>query len=436
MASDPPLNQSRRAFLKTTGLAVGGLGAAGTASAHDDDDDRYVIKQDSRCFRIKPLKGHKRVEDFYKWGKSKRYFSSTGTKSLQRKDTSILFLYDGPKGLSLVIVHGALKDGSDGGAVSFKIKDIPRKAKWVVKDDYYDKDSNYDRWDIEKRSAEIDWTWKEERTDGGALRGLDVDDLNLTIYPKFNEEAKLYGKHYDGHIDRWEVLSGDRKDPDRYRLKRDEKVRLKRGRCDDDDHHHDDDDDWEDHDRDRDHHDDDKDWDDHDKERDRDKDHDHDRDDDDDKDWDDDHDKDHHDDDKDWDDDHDKDHHDDDKDWDDDHDKDRDHHDRDRDHDDRSRHDDDDYRDKDDERDRDRDKDRHDDDDHRDRDGHDRDRNRDHHDDEDDEDDEDDHRDRDENNGRKRGKKRGKERSEKEDKKDKRGPPEHSSAPDGAGPPN
>ncbi|WP_167768482.1 hypothetical protein [Haloarcula amylovorans] len=417
MVNDPPLNQSRRAFLKTAGLAVGGLGAAGTASAHDDDNDRYIVKQGDRCFRIKPLEGDKRVEKFYKWGKSERYFSSTGTKSLQRKDTSILFLYDGPKGLSLVIVHGSLKDGSDGGAVSFKITDIPRKAKWVVKDDYYDSDSNYDRWDIEKRSAKIDWTWDEERTDGGALRGLDVDDLDLTIYPKFNKEAKLYGKHYDGRIKRWEVLSGDRKDPDRYKLKRDKKVRLKRGRCDDDDDHHHDDDD---------HHDD--------------------------KDWDDDHDDDH-DKDRDHDDDHDKD-----RDHDDDHDKDRDHDDKDKDHD-RDRHDDD-HRDRDEDkdrdddhdkdRDRDKDHDDHDDDKDRDRDHDDKDRNRDKDDDHDKDKDRDgdrhdngDHRGRDHdkkegkeskkkrggNDGREKGKKKGKE-------KDKRGPPEHSNAPNGAGPPN
>lgn len=227
----------RRTVLAFAGTSIGGasLGLGGLVSF---DTEEFVAKQDGNCYPLKPLSGDAPVEELYDWNRST--FSSTGTVDLQGEDTTILFLYDGPDGLSLVIVHDRFVEAADpdgdagGGSVSFDFRKLPMDGEWVVQDDLYDGPQNYDRWSQYGRRASVDWTWAGNRTDGGAFRGLDVSEpreLELTIVPAFNEDAALYGEYYEGRITDWQVLSGSRENPKRHSLALDEEVIITRDTC-------------------------------------------------------------------------------------------------------------------------------------------------------------------------------------------------------------
>jgi hypothetical protein len=225
---------TRRGVL--TGLAGGTAALAAvsqTTGAQDDSDSRlrYHLRQDGTCYDVTPLLGTKPVEEFYGWDRFKTDYSSEGTVSLQRPDTSVLFLYEDPEGtVSLVVVHGKLDGGSDGGAVTFGIRCISRRASWVLKDDLYDAPSNYDRWQVRRGSGTIDWTWDGGRTDGGVLSPI-TKRTRIVIKPAFNEEAALYREFYFGDVNSFQLLTGDRADPDRIDLDMSKRVKIARGRC-------------------------------------------------------------------------------------------------------------------------------------------------------------------------------------------------------------
>ncbi|MFC7047260.1 hypothetical protein ACFQH6_19280 [Halobacteriaceae archaeon GCM10025711] len=155
---------------------------------------------------------------------------------MQRPQTSIAFLYQGPERLSLVVVHGSV-DAADGGAVTFRLSGLPADGEWFVKDDYYSEPgtnraatTNYDTWTVDGADHRIDWTWGSGGTDGGAFGGLG-DDFDVAVDPAFNEAAALYGEHYDGTVTAWEFLSG----PDggeRISLGMDAPIRIATGGCD------------------------------------------------------------------------------------------------------------------------------------------------------------------------------------------------------------
>jgi len=218
----------RRSFLSTMVGIGAGLATAGTTAAANR---QYVLEQAGNCQPITPLTGDVPVGELYDWGTGDQLFSSAGTTDLQEPETSLLFLYRGPDGLSLVIVHDKREDGTPGGSATMTFTGIPVDAEWVVQDDKYDGSSNYDRWEVGDTTATVDWTWDEGRTDGGALRGLAVDDLELRIEPAFGEDAALYGQYYDGEITDWVALSGTLDDPDRRALALDEPVTIRTGSC-------------------------------------------------------------------------------------------------------------------------------------------------------------------------------------------------------------
>lgn len=285
--------RTRRRFLTAAAAVLGGAGLASTTNA--DDHRSFVLEQDGDCLPVVPLSGERPVEEFYQWGLPERSYSSEGTRALQESETSLLFLYRGPGGVSLVLVHDALDDGTPGGKVSFEISGVPTDATWVVKDDLYDASTNVDTWEIggtvleanestitdeynqtdggangtdveenatddggpdnetgsegiktadskdgddndtadDTRTDEIDWWWTTGRTDGGALRGLGVEDLELRIEPAFNDEAELADKPNEGEVTSWELLSGDRAEPDRTELDLEAPLTLRTGSCDD-----------------------------------------------------------------------------------------------------------------------------------------------------------------------------------------------------------
>ena len=241
--------QRRRTVLRLAGAAAG-TGALGQVLAQrDDPGETVVLEQGDRCLELVPLSGDVPVEELYDYtyptnlfdgppGSLGTTYSSMGTTDLQRDRTSILFLYDGPEGLSLVVVHGHVGSEDDaGGTVSFTLGGVPADAAWIVRDDYYlqngeQADSNHDRWDVDGTIQVVDWAYKGGRTDGGALRGLGPE-FDLTIDPAFNGEAGLAEElSYYGPIEAWEALSGDREDPERFPLRLDQHVRIHTGSCD------------------------------------------------------------------------------------------------------------------------------------------------------------------------------------------------------------
>ncbi|WP_227376149.1 hypothetical protein [Haladaptatus halobius] len=238
---------SRRRFISATVASTAILGGVSSAGAlQSDGNTQYTIEQDGKCIPIQPLSmSGLPVEQFYDYrtpdtDPSSYKYASFGTESLQRKNTSIIFLYKGPMGLSLVMVHDKLEAGN-GGAVSFNVTNLPVKGKFVIKDDQYDGPTNRDTFDYSKHrnwngketaTATIHWTWQGGRADGAVYRGLG-DKFEFTIHPKFNKQALLSdaGGNYNGNVERWQVLSGDINNPTRTQLKMNKPVKITTKAC-------------------------------------------------------------------------------------------------------------------------------------------------------------------------------------------------------------
>lgn len=227
--SEPRTN--RRQLLRAFGAVGAGSLALGSARANGDtrgeDDDRtYVLVQGSTSLELTPLSGSVSAEELYDWDEGDTLYSSEGTTELQRPDTSVLFLYEGPDGdISLVIIHGKLGGDQDGGSATFRFAGLPDSGEWLVQDDFYDGPNRFDNWEIESEIQTVDWTWAGGRTDGGVFGPLEGDSA-VAILPAFNEGAALFGEYYEGRIEQWEVLSGDMEDPDRQSLSLDQPIGL------------------------------------------------------------------------------------------------------------------------------------------------------------------------------------------------------------------
>ncbi|ODR82763.1 hypothetical protein BG842_17070 [Haladaptatus sp. W1] len=242
--NSPTIN--RRRFVQATVASTAILGGVSSANAQSGGNAQFSIEQDGKCIPIEPLSmSGLPVEEFYDYrtpdtDPSSYKYASFGTQNLQRKDTSILFLYQGPKGLSLVMIHDKIDAGA-GGAVTFRITNLPVKGKFIVKDDSYDASTNRDTFDYSKHrnwngkesaSANVSWTWQEGRADGAVYRSLGKD-FKITINPQFNEKAVLAGEGgvYDGKIKKWEVLSGDVNNPTRTKLNMNKPITISSKAC-------------------------------------------------------------------------------------------------------------------------------------------------------------------------------------------------------------
>ncbi len=238
----------RRTTLKlTAGLAAGGtfLGSvAARGSDAGEDGAAYYAVQGDREIPVEPLTGDVPVEELYELRIPEKYesvgttdpgegpyYSSLGTESLQRNATTTTFLYDGPNGLSFVVVHDAV-GGDGGGSATWEITGVPKNVDWLVMDDYYvnpdtgeQASTNYDTWNTDGTGHRVDWTWGAQSTDGGVL-GYLGEEFSLTVHPAFNESAELYGEHYSGQVENWTVLSGGSDGPERISLDRDAAVTV------------------------------------------------------------------------------------------------------------------------------------------------------------------------------------------------------------------
>ena len=248
MEEDRPVRKRltvrRRTVLQ--GLAVGSLGLA-ARRAKGQESGPFTISQGGRSYEVTPLSGSMPVEELYdlripsQFGGDNGatdpgtgpYFTSVGTTALQRESTTITFLYDGPNGLSLVVVHD--KAGGTGGSASWTVSGSLGGTEWLVKDDFYTDtstgdpaDTNYDRWQLDGTEDEIDWTWSANATDGGVIGYLD-DGVEVVIQPTYGSAAALAGQYYTGTVDAWQFLSGDIDSPDRIDLALDNTVEIRSG---------------------------------------------------------------------------------------------------------------------------------------------------------------------------------------------------------------
>jgi hypothetical protein len=249
---DDRTSVNRRTVLGSIGGAAVPSAFATVAQSQEESSDaaQFAVVQDDRCVPVVPLSGDQPVENLYDYqvptwqtgvgatsSETGPYYQSNGTTDLQSADTTITLLYDGPNGLSLVVVHDA--PGNDGGAVKWTIDGVPDDASWAVQDDrYFDSggnvaSSNYDTWDVGGSTHTVDWTWGDAGTDGGALRGLG-EEFTLTIDPAFNEASDLWGQYYaeDPSTD-WQVLSfpDGRDSPTRTSLALDRQATIRAGGC-------------------------------------------------------------------------------------------------------------------------------------------------------------------------------------------------------------
>lgn len=236
----PSSRRTTAAFVTVVlSLVIVTWGTVGVASGQSDD--AYGVRQGGECFATTPLSGDEPVKQFYGYHSTidndssavgvSPSFSSEGTFDLQRAETSLLFLYAAPGGnLSLVVIHGARQEGEDGGVASFDVAGLPEDGEWVVKDDEYDSPNNTDRWNHSGTTAEIDWAWSRAATDGGAFAGLG-DEFEVTVAPGFNGEAELFGADNWGVVEDWQLLSGNRSDPERVPLDMGENVTISSEPC-------------------------------------------------------------------------------------------------------------------------------------------------------------------------------------------------------------
>lgn len=217
-------------WVNATSLDVGdpiALNASGTATCTDACEIRngttailggeptarqIRIEQGDRTVEVVPLSNGQSIERFYDYGNAE----INSPLPIAKSDTSRLFLWSGPNGLSLVVLHDEPRDGS-GAAVSFEFDGLPTgQGSWVVRDD---------GGDFNDGPTSPDWSWNNDNTDGGAFRG-GLTNATITIDPKFNERASR-NPLTPGSIDRWEVVTGRATDPRNESLALDEPITIR-----------------------------------------------------------------------------------------------------------------------------------------------------------------------------------------------------------------
>jgi hypothetical protein len=119
------------------------------------------------------------VVDFYGYNS---VHGASAAAALASPDTGRIFLHlDDTTGiLSLVMVWDAPNDG-DGGQAQITIEGLPPTASWTVEDDPGE-GAGY-TFDPATGIATADWIWSACCTDGGAISGLENQDLLLTVTP-------------------------------------------------------------------------------------------------------------------------------------------------------------------------------------------------------------------------------------------------------------
>jgi hypothetical protein len=185
----------------------------------------------AECVELRPLRYQSQTaEEFYGYDPNpdapNPRQSNTPT-GLEAPGVSRLFLYQGPDGLCLFIIHGG-GEGEQGGAASFRISGLPDSGDWVVLDDSHE--GTQDIFDVDGDPAVLHWAWGGGgRNDGAVFCGLG-SQFRIRIDPAFNEAARR-DPIDSGRIEEWQLLSGSPADPDVVDLALDQPIVLETGRC-------------------------------------------------------------------------------------------------------------------------------------------------------------------------------------------------------------
>jgi hypothetical protein len=222
---------TRRKVLKRAGVATVGGGVVGhelSESVLGWENTKLVVEQGDKCVPIEPLRDRGDVVEFYGYDPDPSVKDSQQSNTgLEKSGVSRMFLYDGPNGFSIVFIHGG-GDGERGGAASFLICGLSVDGEWVVLDDNFD--GATDEYLIGDQEAVLDWTWRDEgRNDGAVYRGFNKK-FCVTIKPAFNENAKLPPSG-PGEVNGWELVSRGVSDLEVIELDMDEPVTIRTGAC-------------------------------------------------------------------------------------------------------------------------------------------------------------------------------------------------------------
>jgi hypothetical protein len=193
------------------------------------DVDTYAVSQNGNCAEVTAFgDGSESVSEFYQYGSHSGLYSSQGTNAYQEYDESQLFLHNGNESGSIVFVHGEAGSERGGGQASVTATGLPDGAEWAVEDDDYD--TRDDNFTVDGERAHADWFWEDNRTDGGALRGLEQGDYEaVTMNVGFNDKAHHASLDASLTIDTWRVHSAD---GESYVLDPSEPLTIRPGSCD------------------------------------------------------------------------------------------------------------------------------------------------------------------------------------------------------------
>lgn len=198
-----------RIFALLVSLLVTTALGAGVAASQPDD---YAIEQGDDCYELAPVTHETQtVEEFYGYttssdGEGERYSANTPI-GIERTNngTSSLFLYEGPDGLSLVVLHGAINDTDGGGAATMEFVGLPEEGEWVVQDD--PTNLSVEVWNRNATEGRtVDWGWRDRWTDGGAFQGGLDDEFSIRINASFDEDAELDSLG-SGNVTQWRAIT-------------------------------------------------------------------------------------------------------------------------------------------------------------------------------------------------------------------------------------
>lgn len=171
--------------------------------------ESFLVKQGNQQYSLEPFGTGETIEEFYRYGADGHAHSNLQIP-LTQSNTSILFFWTGPEGISLVTIHDKPHDIQGGGEVTFGFENLPDDGDWVVRDDNPGNDTF--------SKTQIDWVWIKINTDGAAFRGGLTDVEEIGVRPEFREG-----------INEWQLLTGDINDPTRISLSLDEPIRISPG---------------------------------------------------------------------------------------------------------------------------------------------------------------------------------------------------------------
>lgn len=206
-----------------------GIGVATSQS------DGYAIEQAGNCYEVTPISTEgQSVEEFYGYaedsdGEVARYSANTPIGLEQVNDgTSSLFLYEGPDGLSLVVLHGGV-NATGGGAATMEFVGLPEEGEWVVQDDPSNR--SVEVWNRTTTEGQaVDWGWRDRWTDGGAFQGGLDDEFTIRINASFNEDAAV-DPVTPGNVTQWRAISMENGELQAITLDMNRSVTVRSGGC-------------------------------------------------------------------------------------------------------------------------------------------------------------------------------------------------------------